>query len=250
MIRTSLRHAALLAAILALGIECPSLAQNSQVTFVTSLAALAGNDTINWQSYGYSPDAFPTNTNLLTAHGLGFSATLPLVGGGILDPRGPDQLGDPNDFTPSESAQALRVPYLNPYAEISINFLTPVSAVGAQLENRNANHNIGPTFTGYVSAYDGATLLGSFSETSTIQNLQNGSAPFLGVVSNTADITSMVYYVTDNNEFYIGPVSLNASPSSSVPETSTFVTASLMLGAGGLLLRHRGRALCPAKRVA
>jgi hypothetical protein len=117
-----------------------------------------------------------------------------------------------------------------------------VSAVGAQLENRNANHSIGPTFTGYVSAHDGTALLGTFSETNTIQNLQDGSAPFLGVVSSTADITSVVYHVTDNNEFYVGPVSLNATPAA-VPEASSAVSLGLLLclGLGGAAVSSRRR---------
>jgi hypothetical protein len=216
----------------------------AQVTFVTSQAALGGNDSINWQSYGYAIAAFPSSKNLLTSKGVGFNITNPVPGvRGIFDPLGPSGFGDPNDFTPSEDAEALRIPYSNPYAEISINFLTPVSAVGAKLENRNANHSIGPTFMGYVSAYDGNTLLGTFSETSTIQNLHDGSAPFLGVVSSTADITSVVYHVTQNNEFYIGPVSLNAPPAA-VPETSSLVSLGLLLllGVGGLTVSRRRKA--------
>ncbi len=222
-------------------------AAHAQVTFVTSQATLGGNDTINWESYGYSADAFPASTNLLTSGGVTFNITNPIESGFTsADPRGPlfyPGNPEPTDFTPGESAEALRSTYSSPNAEIRINFLTPVSAVGAQLENRNTNHSIGPTFTGFVSAYNGTTLLGTFSETHTTQNLQDGSAPFLGVLSSTANITSVVYYVTQNNEFYIGPVSLNATPAP-VPEASSVVSLGLLLilGLGGAAVSRRRRA--------
>ena len=223
-----------------------ALPAQAQLTFVTSQPALNGNDSIDWQSYGYAVNAFPDSTNLLTTNGIGFNVTDPFVANAF-DPRGPF-FPEPTDFTPAEIAQALRIAASSPSAEISINFLTPVSAVGALLENRNANNNIGPTFTGYVSAYNGTTLLGSFSETHTIQNLQDGSAPFLGVVSDTADITSVVYHVTDFNEFFIGPVSLKGTPAA-VPEASTTVSLGLLLalGLGGVVIAaKRKKASAPS----
>jgi hypothetical protein len=88
-------------------------------------------------------------------------------------------------------------------------------------------------FTASISAYSGDTLLGIFSASGSGNGF--GTVPFLGVLDDTAEITRVVFEITDTGPFTpldmaIGMVGLNdaAAP---VPESET----SLLLAAGLLL---------------
>jgi len=78
-------------------------------------------------------------------------------------------------------------------------------------------------FTASISAYDGDTLLGIFSASGSGNGF--GTVPFLGVLDDTAEITRVVFEITDTGPFTpldltIGMVGLNdaAAP---VPESET-----------------------------
>ena len=72
---------------------------------------------------------------------------------------------------------------------VTLAFNSPVSAAGAQLDA-----NFFGLFTGTISAYDGGTLLGSYTEDGDSEDM-GGTRPFVGWQSNSADITSIVFSV-------------------------------------------------------
>ena len=179
------------------------------LTFVTNRVALGAEDYIDWGSYGFGSSAFPAGSNLLTHSGLSFRVSDPLVGGGFFDVHNTRAPG-PSDLLPTEPA--LRTPYTSPNGKLRIEFATPVARVGAQVENRNVNFDIGPTYNAYLDVFSGTTLLGEFTLIHTVQNLLDGSAPFLGVLSDAANITAVEFYVTSFNEFWLNEVSLSLQP--------------------------------------
>ncbi len=70
---------------------------------------------------------------------------------------------------------------------ITLTFTNPVSHVGGQI--MSAAHG---AFTGRIDAYNGNTLLGSFTEVGTSNSNGDNSAIYLGVADNAAEITKVV----------------------------------------------------------
>jgi hypothetical protein len=192
---------------------------NATLIFVTNRAGLAANDYIDWGDYGYGINSFPTNMPLLTHNGVTFRISNPISGPPLFDPRN-TRFNEPSDLLPTE--WALRSLAAGAANLLRIDFFPSVDRVGAELENRNANSNIGPTYSAYIEAFNGTTSLGQFSLTHTTQNLRDGSAPFVGVISNSADITAVEFHVTSNNEFWTNRVSV-------VPEPTTIPLLSIGL---------------------
>jgi hypothetical protein len=74
-------------------------------------------------------------------------------------------------------------------APLTINFNTPVQAAGAQIQYDLVSGN----YTAEILAYNGSTLLGSFTENGVSGDVGNNSNIFLGIQDSTADITSIVF---------------------------------------------------------
>jgi hypothetical protein len=113
------------------------------------------------------------------------------------------------------------------YHPITIAFDAPVFGAGAYADNDLTITG----FTASISAYNGDTFLGAFTASGT--NTGFGTAPFLGLLDDTAEITKIVFEITDTGSFTpldmaIGAVALcdTAAP---IPEPGTFLLAGAAL---------------------
>jgi hypothetical protein len=117
------------------------------------------------------------------------------------------------------------------YYPITITFDTPVFGAGAHVDDDL-------TITGFIasiSAYSGNTLLIVFSKSGSGNGF--GTVPFLGVLDDTAEITRVVFEITDTGPFTpldmaISAVVLNDA-ATAVPEpgTSLLFAAALLAAA-------------------
>jgi hypothetical protein len=118
------------------------------------------------------------------------------------------------------------------YYPITITFDTPVFGAGAYVDDDLTITG----FTASISAYNGDTLLGVFSKSGSGNGF--GTVPFLGVLDDTAEITRVVFEITDTGPFTpldmaISAVALNDG-AAAVPEpgTSLLLAAALLLATG------------------
>lgn len=79
-------------------------------------------------------------------------------------------------------------------SRITITFKTPLKSVGAQV----ASNEYGP-HVAQIQALNHNEVLGTFTESGNSTDLADGSAIFLGVQDTKAEITQIVYTVTNNN---------------------------------------------------
>lgn len=117
---------------------------------------------------------------------------------------------EPGTFPPNGNSGAL-----------TIAFEQPVLSAGAQLAVNGT-----PNFVGSVAAFDNNdTLLSSFSIPGTSSQALDNSAQFLGISSDTADISKLVFSTsTENRAFGINTLSIQAKP---VPEPDSSVVTIL-----------------------
>jgi len=220
--------AVLLASVLTIGTSHATLIQ------VASRGALGANLQINWSVFG------PANATLscfCSAQTGGFtvsvnssSGTVDRFNEGVPPYQGNFALGD----------ALVSQPFISD--EMTVGFTSnPVSAVGTQIQPLD----FFGAFTGFMTVLidDGSNQTFSVSGTSTAA--EDNSAPFLGVVSTTADIIGVQFYADIGNPNFpaAGNVAINQLDVRAVPEPS----AALMLATAALLscawLHLRNRAL-------
>ncbi len=221
-----------------MGLLAASLPLQAAVSQVFSRAALGGSDTLSWGQLG--PDsADPLSSVLGATSDASLAATVTNTSGGDLyrfDEGGAVFAGS---FAPGDELlstfDTLTAHWL------MVSFTTPVARVGAQIQSMVAAEPFFPAipFRGWLEAFAGNVSLGSFSILGASDMLQGNTAPFLGIVSTAADISSVRFSVTGtpSPDFAINTLSLSVTP---VPEPSAFL---MSLAGGAFLLgaMHRRR---------
>lgn len=236
----------------ALTVLLATLASTSPIhatTLVTNRSDLGGNDLLDWSSLGKvinpfnpNPSAFlPNSFSTTSQEGRGLEVEIqPALSPAITPPfvfktAVPPQ-GIPTNFANGEfllftGFNPSTFPAIGNSGPLSITFDSPVFGAGVQIGVDDE-----PSFTAFVSAFDSTgTLLGAFQVPGTSSLTLDNSAVFLGVSSDTPNISKLVYSTSASDRaFAINTVSIAA-----VPEfTSTLGLLTFgALGAGSALKR-------------
>ena len=223
-------------------LSCASHADS--ISAVTSRTSLNANDSVDWGSLGLPYAGVASGSTLQSQNGIGITVTQPFYSLEIRQQDAPGtNLGFYGDFS---SGEVLLTNWNSPFP-ITVAFSQPVFGAGLQIEPAQVQDFPAP-FTVYVTAYDGTVELGTFSTTGIKSNNADGSAPFLGVLSDTADITSLTYHaVTQTNGPVEGDIGMNymsIRDLASVPEPGTLplmICGFAALAAISLRQRNEGR---------
>jgi hypothetical protein len=212
------------AAAIALAVAAPSFA-NASIIGLTSLADVGATDTIDW---GQLSGGFATPQGVTSA--LGQSATVSADGAFATIDQG---FGWTGNFASGE-----HLIWTNGSAkEITLDFLNPVSAVGAYIQSNS--------FGAFIAELIGSNGqdLGSFALFGN-SNTHVGEALFLGLKSSDGDISQIRFHlnqsVNDSPDFAIGTVSFAPGVSgSAVPEPATWAMMISGFAMAGMALRSR-----------
>ncbi|MFP4410012.1 hypothetical protein [Coleofasciculus sp.] len=222
------------------------------VTLVTQRDDLIANDKLDWSSLGFgNPSEFPTNQGSLAVNflpnyfqttsekGLGLSVDIPVIPNPRLtspfvvevSPILPINFSNGDDILFSGFIPGGFPAEGNP-GPLTITFDTPVQGVGTQIAVDDTL-----SFTLFISAFDEQNnLLGSFSAPGVSKTIIDNSATFLGVSSNSANISRIVISSSETNRaFGINDLSINQTD---IPESSNLVALGL-LGIGVLASKKK-----------
>jgi hypothetical protein len=122
---------------------------------------------------------------------------------------------------------------------LELDFNTPVSAAGALITSNGYG-----AFTAQITALDGATVLGTFSESGFNADPDADTPSFIGLVGPSADVTAIQFQITaaadgNLNSYSVGTVYL--AYGASVPEPATWGLVLVGFGCLGASLRTRCR---------
>ena len=177
----------------------------ASVGFVTSRAAMTGGDYVDWSTLGTTYT--DVNNPASTFSNLGLSVTVSIPGGGTLSMGRRDQDdGWYGNFTFRD--RLLWTRYNS--GPMTITFGNPIKGAGAQIQANNMGG-----FTGWITALDSLNnVLGSFSRPGTSDQAADGSAIYLGILSDVYDIKSLVFDISGSSgvDFAINRVDVNAVP--------------------------------------
>lgn len=212
------------------------------VTFVSQRDALNSNDEVDWLSLGkvFTPgstnpeDLLPNSFSATSAKNLELNVEIPQVDG--LTPPFvfqtlPESEGIPTNFTNGDYLLFTgfvpgTFPAIGNPGPLSITFDEPVKAAGTQIAVDDTFN-----FTVFVSAFDeDNNLLGNFSTPGTSSLALDNSAVFLGVTSDEADISRLVFRTSEANRAF----AINSLSIATVPESSSILGILGVLGLGWL----------------
>ncbi len=198
---------------------------------VTSRAALAGNDFIDWGGFGAeltlipSPSTIGSNTSAITA-------TVSMPSGQF---RRVDQSsGWIGNFAPGD-----HLLFTNGFnGPIDITFSQPVNGAGVQIQ-----YSLFGPFTATINVYDASNnLIGSFSLAGNSTSNADNSAIFLGVMDSAPTI-KRIEYNTTNNTFSINQLGLIDPPVAKIPTMNEWglIVFTALAGLGSVYYLRRQR---------
>lgn len=210
-------------------------------SFIGDRAELKGNDRVDWSNLvGESTfKVLPNNFSTTSEQGLKLNVQIPQALSPQITPPVVFQTlpaspgipvsfdtGVPTNFASGDfilftgSSPGTFPPNGNS-GPLIIAFDQPVLRAGAQIAV-NGTRN----FVGSIAAFDNNdTLLGSFSVPGTSSEVLDNSAQFLGISSDTANISKLLFSTSAKDRaFGINTLSISAKP---VPEPSSSVAATL-----------------------
>jgi hypothetical protein len=214
---------------LLIAIPSPSLA----LSLITNRIAFDESDRVDWANLATTPPFtfLPNSFEATSEKGLGLNVNIPPVSFSI-PPITPPLIFQTSSIVPTNFANGDFILFTgftpgvfpspgNP-GPLTITFDTPVSAAGAQIAVDDTFQ-----FTAFISAFDpDNNLLGTFSANGTSSLALDNSALFLGIRSDTANISRLVFSSSiPNRAFGINALSIDTP---SVPEPSGVIALSLV----------------------
>ncbi len=183
------------------------------------------NDTIDWGQLGPTGTIVSSGAALVSNGGLGAMVT---------DSVGDMERRDQNAGWSGNFGAGERLLWNRHDGTLTINFVSPVRAAGAQIQS-----NFYGAFTARATTNDG-----SFFDVAGFSSVDaDDTSPFLGIISDTQNITSIAFNIEgDTNDFAIGQLDLIGGDLGAVPEPSTW--AMMLLGffaVGGTMRSARRR---------
>ena len=139
--------------------------------------------------------------------------------------------GDPNNLFAAASV-------------FTMDFTTAVAGVGVQITS-----NFFGAFTASLEVFDGLTSLGVFNVGGVMNGAEDDSAPFLGALSDNANINRAVFTLTSNTGAGFGVnrlLTTDTPGETAVPEPATIILFGL--GILGVAVRRHRQSVATSKR--
>lgn len=219
----------MLAAVAGFSFSSPALA----VSAITTPGALGATDFIDWAQLGGPLTVVPTPV-AVTSNG-GGSATVTSAGGSVTSMvQGITWAGNFSDGDALVWTGDLGL-------DITISFASPVAGAGAQWQA-----DFFGAFGANLAAYDASdVLLGTVTLDGDSTSAGDGSAIFLGILSDSVNISKIVltldYAWSAPNDFAINRLLLTGTPGGGgvVPEPATWAMLIMGFGMIGFMARRR-----------
>ncbi|HVR55689.1 MAG TPA: hypothetical protein VMT72_02530 [Pseudolabrys sp.] len=198
-------------ALCVLSIVNPAIASTVGITSAVPLGAF---DTIDWSQIGPSNVTYTSPQNVVSNGGV--QATVTSAGNQFQTPVQPD------DWSGNFASGTTALWTFHGGPDITITLTNATSGFGAQIQS----DNYGP-FTAQIMAFNaGGTLLGSFTENGLSTRDGDGSAIFIGLLNDSADISKVVFNLIAAPGGTISDFAIGASEFSkqisAIPEPSTW----------------------------
>jgi hypothetical protein len=193
------------------------------ITFINQRASLGSNDKIDWSSVGAGNPFYPLPNSFSAKSQAGYqlSVTVPSFFGSpqplvfqTLPAPGIETNFANKDYILFTGFTNGKFPGATNTALLTIDFDRPVKAAGTQL----ALISTLKPYTALVSAFDrDDNLLATFSTEGNSSQALDNSAAFLGIISDSPNISRLVFRTSETNiPFGINEVSFTAIPESGV----------------------------------
>jgi hypothetical protein len=212
------------------------------VTLVTSRAALNPTDSLDWGKLGGNGSNPPYPIVTTTTGGVPVTASrsIPTTTPFEIVVQTPPGTGWSGNFAPGDSLlwEALGG-NPEPTASLVLTFGSPIAGAGLQIQPdiRMGAVDVGP-FTATIQAFNGGTLLGSFTEAGNSTQAADNSAIFIGVEGSTDDITSLVIGMSaftgppNGNDFAVNKLSITTTTSPTPEPSYLLLMAVGVIGLG------------------
>jgi fibronectin-binding autotransporter adhesin len=162
-----------------------AMAQSGQIS---SPGALGSNDVIDWTQVQTGPHLTTNSTPLLVLSNNGLVAQLSTATGSIWA----EKQGDLWNGNYAPGAPIIGTGQVNPATPIVVSFATPVEGAGMQFGYNVAGVS---TSTAVLNLYDSSgNLIASYTQTGVTNSLADNSAPFIGALDGSADISKISIY--------------------------------------------------------